>query len=143
MRLARIIAKYLSICSCASFWGLAAHGGAFCDLAQGLLDGGTDVPVLGGVSCGRVNSADGKDQYFCALEHPFRSDMARDTYEKYVAEARVCFGDGAAVPVGPAVNHPDSYDQVVFDVNGRDISVSLKDKGALQKTYVFIRLPAN
>lgn len=55
---------------------------------------------------------------------------------------RECFGQ-VEVPIGLAVNHPDSYHQTVFAVNKRHISVALKDKGALQKTFAFVRLPAN
>ena len=40
------------------------------------------------------------------------------------------------------VNHPDSFDQKVFDVGAGRVSVSLKDKGALQQTYIFVRATA-
>jgi hypothetical protein len=100
-------------------------------------------PSIEGRPCVLMRSLGANDQYLCSLEFPFRSDDARATYDKYVDEIRGCLGEDKEVPVGPAVNHPDSYDQTVFAVRGRQISVALKDKGALQKTYVFVRLPAN
>lgn len=100
------------------------------------------MPTLEGRNCDLVRSGDGLDQYFCALEFEFRSPAATAVYDDYVAEVRACFG-AKEVPIGPAVNHPDSYHQTVFAVDGRHISVALKDKGALQKTYVFVRLPAH
>ena len=125
-----------------SFVGFAAHSEALCASAKAVLAGGSDVPALEGRACDLVRSGDGLDQYFCAKEFAFRSDAATRAYEAYVTEIRACFG-ADEVPIGPAVNHPDSYHQTVFAVNNRHISVALKDKGALQKTYVFVRLPAN
>jgi hypothetical protein len=107
------------------------------------LVGTAATPVLDGNSCDRVAIGDGGSQFFCAVEFPFRSTDARGVYDAYVLELRACFDASVEVPVGPAVNHPDSYDQTVFEVDGRQLSVALKDKGALQKTYVFVRLPAN
>lgn len=113
-----------------------------CQTAKATLSGANVVPVLRGLPCDLIQSTDGA-QYFCALEFPFRSDGARDTYAKYVAAMRGCFKGVVETAVRLGVNHPDSYDQTVFDVQGRQISIALKDKGALQKTYVFVRLPAH
>lgn len=126
-----------------SFGGLAARSEALCASAKKLMGGDLNAPVVGDTTCDRVVSADGNDQYFCALEYEFRARAARQMYEELAKELTHCFGTDAVVPSGPAVNHPDSYDQTVVAVEGRQVSVALKDKGALQKTYVFVRLPAN
>ena len=117
------------------------HGGALCNSAKAILAGDTGVPSLEGRACDLVRSGDGLDQYFCTVEFAFRSLSATAAYDRYIAEMRACFG-APEVPIGPAVNHPDSYHQKVFVVDGEHISIALKDKGALQKTYVFVRLPA-
>ncbi|MGB1234772.1 MAG: hypothetical protein ACPG5U_03465 [Planktomarina sp.] len=36
------------------------------------------------------------------------------------------------------VNHPDSFEQAIFDLDNRIFSVSVKDKGALSQTLVFL-----
>jgi hypothetical protein len=40
-----------------------------------------------------------------------------------------------------SVNHPDAYDLRLFRLDGAEFAVSLKDKGALQQTLVFLRVP--
>lgn len=114
-----------------------------CQPAKDLIAGEDISLSLAEQPCSRVRVDGVSEQYFCAIEFPFRSAAARAQYDDYVTELRACFGEEAEIPVGPAVNHPDSYDQTVFEVRGRQISVALKDKGALQKTYVFVRVPAN
>ena len=101
-----------------------------------------EAPSLVGKPCDLVRSGNGVDQYFCTREFAFRSLEATAAYDGHVIEMRECFGQ-VEVPIGLAVNHPDSYHQTVFAVNKRHISVALKDKGALQKTFAFVRLPAN
>lgn len=132
----------LSVALAVTFGGFAARSEALCASAKAVLAGGPDVPNIEGRACDLVRSGDGLDQYFCSKEFEFRSNAATVAYEAYVGEIRACFS-ATEVPIGPAVNHPDSYHQTVFSVEGRHISVALKDKGALQKTYVFVRLPAN
>ena len=44
------------------------------------------------------------------------------------------------VQTGPLVSHPDSYHLRQFQVDEKTVSVSLKDKGALAQTYVFLRV---
>ena len=51
-----------------------------------------------------------------------------------------CFGAGAVVSSDTGVNHPDTYDLQMFRTVAGTVSVSLKDKGALQQTYVFLRI---
>lgn len=76
---------------------------------------------------------------FCYSEHPFRSETALIRAEQLETELSACF---AAVPTiaDVTVNHPDSYDVRHFNVQGARISLSVKDKGALGKTLIFLRI---
>lgn len=73
----------------------------------------------------------------CAWPFDYRSDAATNAFLSLVEAVATC-----ASPIeqtGPAVSHPDSYDLRQFAHPGGIISVSLKDKGALSETYVFLR----
>ena len=54
----------------------------------------------------------------------------------------MCYYGGVLEPAlvaqGAEVNHPDSYDQRMFDIGDVSLSLSLKDKGALQKTVIYL-----
>jgi len=52
-----------------------------------------------------------------------------------------CLGPDAKETTDQIVNHPDAYDLREFELDGSTYAVSLKDKGALQQTYVFLRVP--
>ena len=118
--------------------------GELCDASNDLARGKAIVPVLQGQTCSEVLGE--SKEYFCSFEFPFRSEAAKTLYDEYVDELKVCYnwGEYAGWTVSAPVNHPDSYAQTTFDhYKGAQFSVALKDKGALQKTYVFVRLPAN
>lgn len=55
-----------------------------------------------------------------------------------LGDVRQC-ADPITVPPS-VVNHPDSYDLLQFNFGPAIVSVSLKDKAALAKTYVFLRI---
>lgn len=76
---------------------------------------------------------------FCYSEHPFRSETAVKQARQLEAALTACFGE-IQTTEDAAVNHPDSYDARHFDVKDARISLSIKDKGALGKTLVFLRI---
>jgi hypothetical protein len=61
-----------------------------------------------------------------------------DAFESLLGQVEACANPIAADP--SSVNHPDSYDLRQFSSGVGMISVSLKDKGALNQTYVFLRV---
>lgn len=74
----------------------------------------------------------------CAWAFDYRSDDATGAFERLVADVAEC---GTAInEKDQQVSHPDSYDLRRFVVEGKEVSVSLKDKGALDETYVFVRI---
>lgn len=74
----------------------------------------------------------------CHSEHPFRSETAIALAAEIEAEIAACF-DAPARQADTGVNHPDSYVARWFDVGAARIHLSVKDKGALGKTLVFVR----
>ncbi len=78
----------------------------------------------------------------CHWTFPFRSDGAKDfgkTLWKNLTSCR------AGTPLGPdaQVNHPDSYDLREWATDHGTYALSIKDKGALNRTLVFLRLEPN
>lgn len=76
---------------------------------------------------------------FCYSEHAFRSETALKQAQRLEKRLTACFG-AIQTTADATVNHPDSYDARHFDVTGARISLSVKDKGALGKTLVFLRV---
>ncbi|MEJ6709455.1 MAG: hypothetical protein QNK92_11800 [Amylibacter sp.] len=114
------------------------------DASRNLVRGKEIVLILRGQTCSVVQG--GSKEFFCSFEFPFRSDEARILYDDYVLELKVSHSGNEYVEwsEGVPLNHPDSYEQTIFDhYKGAQFFVALKDKGTLQNTYVFVRLPAN
>ena len=76
----------------------------------------------------------------CYWGFPYRSDDAAKMFQDMVADASACLGRGVTVMKDQSVNHPDAYDLRAFKLDEREIGVSIKDKGALQQTLVFLRV---
>jgi hypothetical protein len=74
----------------------------------------------------------------CHWVFAYRSDAARHAFRSLAQDLAMCAEEGLDAR-GKSVNHPDSFDQHTAVVFGQRVSVSLKDKGALQKTMVFAR----
>lgn len=75
----------------------------------------------------------------CYWAFDFRADAAIAFFDAQADLLRHC-ADGPVTVEGATVNHPDSYDQLTADINGQAVSLSLKDKGALGQTLVFLRV---
>lgn len=91
-------------------------------------------------TCGVSPSLDGRNLYHCAWEFPYRSAQAPETFDALLGLIRGCFGDSADLRRDQGVNHPDSYDLRQARLDGVDFSVSIKDKAALNATFVFLRV---
>lgn len=76
---------------------------------------------------------------YCYSEHAFRSETALNQAQRLEEGLTACFG-AIQTTADVTVNHPDSYDARHFDVTGARISLSVKDKGALGRTLVFLRI---
>ena len=133
----------------------AARAGEFCaDMnilvgrAQsnfpGLSAGTTDAekPFLlpGAKTCAVTRTLSGSKAYHCAWEFAYRATAANDRFNAFDRSLRQCFGNRAQTRKDQWVNHPDFYDLRQYRLEQVDVSVSIKDKSAMQKTYVFIRV---
>ena len=77
--------------------------------------------------------------YHCQWSHSFRSDAAQAAFDDLGETVAACFPAAKAVRDQP-VNHPDFYDLRSYDLGGTELALSLKDKAALGKTFVFLHV---
>lgn len=78
--------------------------------------------------------------YQCAWDFPRRAPAASERFDGLVQAMTLCFGERARLYEDQSVNHPDSYSLRGFELPQAEVSVSIKDKGALEKTFVFLRV---
>lgn len=75
----------------------------------------------------------------CRWAFGYREQVAADAFAALLRAASVCAGSDIGVTSDQKVNHPDFYDLRVLQVADGEVGLSLKDKAALQQTYVFLR----
>lgn len=97
------------------------------------------TPLTAGAECREVLTLSEGRQLHCHWPHTYRAASAQAQFDALVALTTDCLGAGALEPQDLAVNHPDFYDLRQFSDAAGGVSISLKDKGALQQTYVFMR----
>ncbi len=103
--------------------------------------GDRDVTLsLAGASRCSVTMKSKKNWYHCAWEFPHRAEQAYETFEEIAGKLNVCIGERATLHSDRSVNHPDFYASRRFELKQADVSVSVKDKGALGSTFVFVRV---
>jgi hypothetical protein len=126
---------------------LSAQTEAFCDRLENLMvqagDGVTtsfhlSSRALAQVDCAPSRGLGGTVALHCAWPFEYRSMQALDAFDYLLGQVAACANPIAADP--SSVSHPDSYDLRQFSSGMGVISVSLKDKGALNQTYVFLRV---
>lgn len=122
-----------------------AHAEKFCaDMQDGWAQNTPvqmTLPVTGQTAyCTRSLMLSGGVQLHCGWAFAYRAPAAAAAFETLVATVIDCLGEGAAVTADLDVNHPDYYDLQTFQLGGREVGVSLKDKGGLSQTYVFLRI---
>lgn len=93
-------------------------------------------------TCKQSLTLSGDRQIHCSWSFDYRAEAAKHAFDRMIKEVAACLGNDARVTEDQDVNHPDFYDLTRFDTEGRTIAVSLKDKAALQQTYVFLRVTA-
>jgi len=82
----------------------------------------------------------GGKAYFCAWEYPYRADAATSAFARADAEVLACIGDRATMRSDRGVNHPDSYAARQYRLEGASVTVSLKDKAQLGRSFVFLKV---
>jgi hypothetical protein len=76
----------------------------------------------------------------CTWQFPYRSELAAGRFEAVRNLIAECADDPANVTKDQNVNHPDYYEAYYYGMGNHTLSASIKDKGALQKTLVFLRM---
>jgi len=97
------------------------------------------APTIGAAEfCTQSRDMSGSLVSTCGWAFDYRSPDAVAAFDAMNAQVSTCFPKAINVGQDGQVNHPDYFDQRLYQVDGTSINVSLKDKGALQKTYVFV-----
>lgn len=107
-------------------------------------DGDTNAMAakLSADRCSQALATGGQTLVVCQWGFDFRAPAATAFYEALLAEAKSCLASQAPKGDQP-VNHPDSFFLAEFETPQARLSVSLKDKGALQQSFVFLSSAPN
>ncbi len=113
------------------------HAQPLCEALETLGQTGVaDVSGLPPVSCNLSHQLDGKTGMHCSWPFAYRSDASQSAFADMLDQVSAC---GAKIEGEQStVSHPDSYDQRLFQVGNQIVSVALKDKSALDETYIFL-----
>lgn len=100
------------------------------------------VPLMlsGAKDCALTQSLSGSKTYHCTWQFPYRAAGAHGTFDAFNRTLRECLGDPAPSSRDQRVNHPDFYDLRQYRFDEVEVAVSIKDKSALQKTHLFLRV---
>lgn len=130
----------------ALFVGIVAQASAGAPLLDHLMTqvraGSKTAPpeeMIQGGQCGVALGTTGRSEHHCRWDFPYRSPLAKAQFADLKSMIAQHLGAKVAPPEA-GVNHPDSYDQVLFQLDDLQISLSLKDKAALRQSFVFLRV---
>ena len=82
------------------------------------------------------------DGTVCRWDFAYRDAAARSVFDAMSQRLGDCAGPDGIVTDDQPVNHPDTYDLRRFAFAGMDMALSLKDKAALDKSLIFLRVSA-
>ena len=119
---------------------LSLDCGEFTALAA---DPSGDRPILleDADACTLEQTAGGHTGLACTWETVFRDGTAEALFQRLESAARLCRAPGTEPESDPGVNHPDTYVLRRYRMpDGTTLSVSLKDKSSLERTFVFFRI---
>ena len=114
-----------------------AAADTFCAQLQNMAGQVLDLPDGSQGTCSVSLNLSGEQANTCRWPFDYRAPEATLAFTALLDAATECLGTEAVADQG--VNHPDSYDLRTFDTDQIQVAISIKDKGALQQTYVFLR----
>lgn len=94
-------------------------------------------------TCSVTRSLSAPDGSVCQWEFDYRGPAAAQAFDRFTRLLSDCFQGRAREIRDQGVNHPDFYDLRQYRLDNAAVSVSIKDKGALRKTFVFLRIEPN
>ena len=125
---------------------MAATAGGICAELTQMFDATFEPQIhadlAANMQCGTSTGQSGQTAQHCRWPFAFRAIEARTAFEEMSEQILHCLGEAALQPDEGDVNHPDTYDQRLFLTDRGRVSLALKDKGALQQTFVFLRVEA-
>jgi hypothetical protein len=89
--------------------------------------------------CGTSTDLSGQTSNHCAWEFDYRDPSALTAFSELSQRFDHCFGPHSSPDDKASVNHPDSYTLRHYEDGSFLYALSLKDKGGLQKTMIFLR----
>ena len=101
--------------------------------------GGRDITLKleGSADC-LVRQMIRSKSYGCTWEFRLGDADAYTRFDQLGQALRSCIGDRGTLSNDQSVNHPDFYDSRMFLLDNVKVSVSVKDKSALERTFVFL-----
>jgi hypothetical protein len=127
-------------------FGTSAQADLFCENLNGIMNGSihpsagvTDVVSSQGAQCSTTLSMNGQTSSNCHWAYEFRADDATNAFETLSDQVAECL-QVTDSQSDQGVSHPDTYDLRIFSSARGEVGVSLKDKGAIQQTLVFLRI---
>lgn len=122
--------------------GMPAVAGTICDDLITMANGDQSPLMLSDqpAECRQSRGLSGERHIHCNWGFAYRSTAATSAFETLTSDLSACLGPDAVETADQIVNHPDAYDLRQFVLDGRAFAVSIKDKGALQQTLVFVRV---
>lgn len=133
---------------------LSANAEVFCDELQALTPvanvnfkgakGNVQTPdtLTSADKCSMVQGLSGANAFHCSWKFGFRESAATEAFDRMNQKITACFPNSEQAVTDEGVNHPDSYQQFEYTSDKLRLSLSIKDKGALQETYVFLSVQA-
>ncbi len=94
-------------------------------------------------TCSVTRTLSAPDGTVCQWEFDYRDPTAAQAFATFNQLLSDCFQGRAREIKDQGVNHPDFYDLRQYHLDGAAVSVSIKDKGAMRKTFVFLRIEPN
>ncbi|MEM7243026.1 MAG: hypothetical protein AAF429_12650 [Pseudomonadota bacterium] len=95
---------------------------------------------MGAEKCGLSNAGGGLFAHVCQWSFPLRDPAALSFFEEFEANALACLPLGEPLAPDQQVNHPDTYALKQYPFKDGVLNLSLKDKGALGRSFVFLRV---
>lgn len=92
--------------------------------------------LSGAQDCRLSRGLSGANAYRCAWEFDYRDDAASAALETLTTQLVSCGAEVSDVPTEDDVNHPDTYIQRLFALDGITFSAALKDKAGPQQTII-------
>ncbi len=136
------VRTFLLLCSMAAAFALpvvtAANANNNCDIINRIEDFASTNTAPTGATCSLFLGQSARTGVSCHWEYSFRDAAAPRQAKEMWSGLRHCRA-GIEPEPDQLVNHPDSYDLKEWISKTGIYSISVKDKGQLERTLVFFR----